>query len=62
MATIKIDDVEYNSDDMSDNAKAQVVSLQFVQNEINRLKSQLAVCQTAAASYTTALKNELDDN
>ena len=61
MPTIKIDDVEYNSDDLSENAKAQVVSLQFVQTEINRLKSKLAVCQTAAASYTSALKNEIDN-
>lgn len=61
MATIKIDDVEYNTDDLSENAKAQVASLQFVQAEINKLKSQLAVCQTAATAYTTALKSELDN-
>jgi hypothetical protein len=61
MATIKIDDVEYDSDKLSETAKAQVVSLQFVQTEISRLKSQLAVYQTAAAGYTTALKNELDN-
>ena len=61
MPTIKIDDVEYDSDKLSETAKAQVVSLQFVQTEINRLKSQLAVYQTAAAGYNTALKNELDN-
>mgnify|MGYP001275047951 CR=1 FL=1 len=61
MATIKIDDVEYDSENLSENAKGQVVSLQFVQSEINRLKSQIAVYQTAAASYTSALKNELNN-
>lgn len=61
MATIKIDDVEYDSDKLSESAKAQVVSLQFCQSEINRLKSELAVYQTASAAYTTALKNELDN-
>ena len=61
MATIKIDDVEYDSDKLSENAKAQVVSLQFCQAEINRIKSQLAVYQTAAAGYTSALKSELDN-
>ena len=61
MATIKIDDVEYDSDNLSETAKAQVVSLQFVQSEINRLKSQLAVYQTAASGYQTALKSELDN-
>ena len=61
MATIKIDDVEYDSDNLSESAKAQVVSLQFCQAEINRLKSQLAVYQTAVAGYTAALKGELDN-
>ena len=61
MATIKIDDVEYDSDNLSEKAKAQVVSLQFCQAEINRIKSQLAVYQTAAAGYTSALKSELDN-
>ena len=61
MATIKIDDVEYDSDKLSESAKGQVVSLQFVQAEINRLKSQLAVYQTAASAYTNALKSELDN-
>ena len=61
MAKITIDDVEYDSDNLSDNAKAQVVSLQFVQAEINRLKSQLAVYQTAATGYTAALKSEIDN-
>ena len=61
MATITIDDVEYDSDNLSDSAKAQVASLQFCQAEINRLKSQLAVYQTASAGYTSALKSELDN-
>ena len=61
MATIKIDDVEYDSDNLSETAKAQVVSLQFCQAEINRLKSQLAVYQTASVGYQTALKSELDN-
>ena len=61
MPTIKIDDVEYDSDNLSETAKAQVVSLQFCQAEINKIKSQLAVYQTAAAGYTSALKSELDN-
>ena len=61
MATITIDDVAYDSDNLSDSAKAQVASLQFCQAEINRLKSQLAVYQTASAGYTSALKSELDN-
>ena len=61
MEKINLDGTEYEYDDLSDDSKAQVASLQFVQSEINRLKSQLAVYQTAASGYTTALKNELDN-
>ena len=38
MAKIKLDDVEYDTEDMSDNAKAQLASLQFNEAHINRLK------------------------
>ena len=42
MATITVDGTEYDSDNLSDEAKNQVVSLQFVKNEIARLQAQLA--------------------
>ena len=60
MPNITIDDKEYNLDEMSDNAKNQLASLQFVQSEMRRLESQIAVYKTAASLYTNALKNELD--
>lgn len=59
MATITIDGVEYNTDHLSDSAKAQVVSLQFVQQELARLEAQIAVYRTAEAGYAKALKDEL---
>ena len=40
MAKIKLDDVEYDTEDMSDNAKAQLASLQFNEAHINRLKNE----------------------
>ncbi len=61
MPTIKIDDQEYNTDDLSDKAKEQIVSLQFVQAELKRLEAQTAVFRTAASAYTSALKNEVND-
>ena len=36
MSTIKIDDVEYNFDSLSDAAKANIASLQFVRNELQK--------------------------
>ena len=61
MATINVDGKEYDSDDLSDSAKRQLASLQFVQRETNRLESQLAVFKTAASAYSEALKDELPD-
>ena len=59
MAKIKIDDVEYDTDDLSDNAKAQVASLQFNEAHMLRLRNELAIADTARVAYTNALKNEL---
>ena len=61
MAAITIDGKDYNLDDLSEGAKQQLASLQFAQKEIQRLQAQLAVCQTAASTYSNALKQELDN-
>ena len=60
MAKIKIDDIEYDTDDMSDNAKAQVASLQFNEAHMNRLRNELAIADTAKIAYVNALKKELE--
>ncbi|MBL1269844.1 MAG: hypothetical protein COA87_019270 [Halomonas sp.] len=53
--TITIDGVEYNTADLSEEARAQVVNLRITDQEINRLKQQLAIYQTARAAYAKAL-------
>ena len=58
MSTVKIDDKEYKLDDLSEEAKAQLVSLNFVDNELARLSAEAAVYQTARNAYANAL-NEL---
>lgn len=62
MAKIKIDDVEYDTDDMNDNAKAQVASLQFNEAHMNRLRNELAIADTAKIAYVNALKRELESS
>jgi hypothetical protein len=62
MAKITIDDVEYDTDNMSDNAKAQVASLQFNEAHMNRLRNELAIADTAKIAYVNALKVELSKN
>ena len=61
MANVTIDGKEYDLDKLSDEAKKQLGSLQFVQSEINKLNGQIAVYKTAAVAYTNALKKEIDD-
>ena len=60
MPKITIDDIEYNSEDLSDNGKAQLASLQFLDAQMNQLQSEIAVYQTARAAYSSALQAELD--
>ena len=60
MATITIDGQEYNTDNLSTEAKNQVASLQFVRTELLRLNAQVAVFKTTESGYAQALKRELD--
>jgi hypothetical protein len=60
MPKITIDGIEYNTEDLTENGKAQLASLQFLEVQMNKLKSEIAVYQTARSSYASALKAELD--
>ena len=62
MPKITVDDIEYNTEDLSDNGKAQLASLQFLEIQMKKLQSEIAVYQTARNAYLTALKTELDAN
>ena len=59
MPTIKIDNKQYDVDSLSNEAKAQLGSIQFVEGEITRLQGQLAAMQTARNSYAKALTSLL---
>ena len=56
---ITIDDVEYDLNDLSDDAKAQLANLQFVDAQLQQLNNEWAVSDTARIGYTNALKAEL---
>lgn len=60
MPKITIEGIDYNTEDLSDNGKAQLASLQFLEVQMKRLKSEIAVYQTARSSYASALKLELE--
>lgn len=57
--TITIDGTEYNVSELSENAQSQVVNLRVTDQEIAKLKQQLAIYQTARTAYARALSAEL---
>jgi hypothetical protein len=60
MPKITVEGIEYNTEDLSENGKSQLASLQFLEVQMNKLKSEIAVYQTARNSYVSALKVELE--
>lgn len=58
--TMTIDGKEYALDQLSEEARNQVVNLRVTDQEISRLKQQMAIAQTARTAYANALKNELE--
>ena len=59
MATLKIDNKEYDLDTLSEECKVQLASIQFVEQELARLQAQAAALQTAKAAYMQALHRAL---
>ncbi|MEW5057708.1 MAG: DUF6447 family protein [Cycloclasticus sp.] len=55
-AMIKINDVDYQLDDLSDDAKGQLKGIQVADAEIKRLNMQIALAQTARNAYMQALQ------
>ena len=62
MPKITIDGIEYNSEDLTHNGKAQLASLQFIEAQMSKLQSEIAVFKTARNSYIAKLKMELEKN
>jgi hypothetical protein len=59
MAKITIDGIEYDPEAFSDEAKAQLISIQVVDRKLADLKTEVAIVQTARAAYAKALSKLL---
>lgn len=57
--TITVDGADYKLADMPDAAKAQLANIQFVDAQIQQLRNEWAVADTARLGYSGALKGEL---
>lgn len=58
---IKIDNVEYDRDSLSGEARTQLGNIQFVDQELARLQAHMAALRTARAAYAKALKSALSN-
>jgi hypothetical protein len=61
MPKITVDGIDYNTEDLTDNGKAQLASLQFLEAQMAKLNNEIAVYQTARNAYVAALKAALEN-
>jgi len=56
---LTIDGTEYSIADLSDEAKIQILNIQFVDERIQQLNNELAIADTARIGYSKAIKAEV---
>ena len=59
MAKITIDNLEYDTESLSPEARAQLQSIQFVDAEVAQLTGRIAAMNTARNAYATAIRELL---
>lgn len=62
MSTITINGKTYETETLSDIAKQHIASIRFVDTEIDRLRQQLAVLQTARNAYVSVLVDNVEQH
>ncbi|HCH19970.1 MAG TPA: hypothetical protein DEX33_01115 [Cellvibrionales bacterium] len=60
MPKVTVDEIEYNSEDLTETGKATLASLQFLESQMQKMRNEIAVYQTAQMSYVAALKVEIE--
>ena len=56
---IRIDEVDYDLDNLSDKAKASVIYLEFITTRLQELTNMKALLKRARNSYIASLKKEV---
>ncbi|MER3352800.1 MAG: DUF6447 family protein [Hoeflea sp. D1-CHI-28] len=59
MAKVTIDGTEYETDEMSSEAKAQIQNVMYCDRKLEDLKNEAAVMRTARNAYAHSLKQML---
>jgi hypothetical protein len=60
MPKITIDQIEYHTEDLTENGRAQLASLQFLEGQMQKIRQEIAVYRTAQVAYAQALKLEIE--
>ena len=60
MPKVTVDDIEYNTEDLTETGRATLASLQFLENQMQQMRNEMSVYQVAQLSYIAALKVEIE--
>lgn len=60
MPKVTVDDIEYNTEDLTDTGRATLASLQFLESQMQKMRNEMSVYQVAQLSYVAALKVEIE--
>ena len=61
MPKIKIDDLEYNTEDLTEKGLEQLRSLQFLETQMLHLRKEITVYKVAQSTYLSKLKAEIEE-
>ena len=62
MPKIRIDSLEFNTEDLTERGTATLLSLQFLDKKMDKLRKEIAVYKTAQQTYVAALKAEIQSS
>jgi hypothetical protein len=60
MPKVTVDEIEYNTEDLTETGKTILASLQFLESQMQKMRNEIAVYRTAQVSYVAALKVEIE--
>jgi len=60
LPNVLIDNIRYNSEDLSENGRALLFSLEFAQLQINKLEKEIATYEFARKTYIASLTAEIE--
>lgn len=60
MPKVMVDDIEYNTEDLTETGRATLASLQFLESQMQKIRNEMSVYRVAQLSYIAALKVEID--